>query len=227
MQDHEYEVLKVKAAICPSRDEWPSPDSSKISISGDRPTLGAPLYSFALHDCVDDARDRTLKTFGRMAAIEEDKNLSPTGKAEKKKEIAEAAIADHTKSKALEKARTSVANQVKRWDEKLAIPSGDSAMNAEIRKHISQLKPEARMAFINANAAEVGSAVITAPAFLSGLSHAELGVVRHLIETTRNPEIAKAKADTMQALADAEQGWRAAIRLISERGGLTASTNGQ
>src|SRR4026207_560744 len=110
----------------------------------------------ALHDCVDDARNRVLRTVGSRAAVDDDKTLSPVGKAEKKREIAEAAIADHAKSKSLDKARASVADQVKRWDEKLALPPGDPAINAEIRRHIAQLKPEARMPFVSAHITEVG-----------------------------------------------------------------------
>jgi hypothetical protein len=76
------------------------------------------------------------------------------------------------------------------------------------------------MAFISAHIAEVGSALMSgAPAFLSGLSAAELNVVKHLIEERANPKIAEAKAETTEALSDVEAGWRAAVRQISERGG--------
>jgi hypothetical protein len=45
------------------------------------------------------------------------------------------------------------------------------------------------MAFISAHIAEVGSALMSgAPAFLSGLSAAELNVVKHLIEERANPK---------------------------------------
>jgi hypothetical protein len=226
-QDYSFEVLKVKAAVCPAKDDWPSGDV-QISIAGDRPTIKGELHWSALHDCVDDARNRVLQAFGRMAAVDEDKTLSPVGKAEKKREIAEVAIADHAKSKSLDKARASVGTQIKRWDEKLALPPGDPAINAEIRRHIAALRPEARMPFVSAHIAEVGPALLSgAPAFLSGLTPAELGVARHLVEERANPEIAAAKEETTKALADAEQGWRAAVRQISARGGLPQSGNGQ
>jgi hypothetical protein len=76
------------------------------------------------------------------------------------------------------------------------------------------------MAFIDAHATEVAAAVLTAPPFLSGLTPAEIGVVRQRIEARVNPEIAKTKAETAKALAHAEQGWRAAIRQINDRAGL-------
>ena len=34
MQDHEFELLQVKASIAPQAETWPKPDFSKVSISG-------------------------------------------------------------------------------------------------------------------------------------------------------------------------------------------------
>jgi hypothetical protein len=73
------------------------------------------------------------------------------------------------------------------------------------------------LAFIDAHASEVAAAVLTASSFLSGLTPAELGIVKQRIEARANPELAKSKAETTRALADVEAGWRAAIRQISER----------
>ena len=67
-----------------------------------------------------------------MAAVDEDKTLSPVGKAEKKREIAEAAIANHGKSTSLQKARASVERQVAKWSEQLALPPVDPAIATEI-----------------------------------------------------------------------------------------------
>jgi hypothetical protein len=69
-------------------------------------------------------------------------------------------------------------------------------------------------------------AVIAAPSFLSGLTPAELGVVKQRIEARANPEIAEAKAETAKALRETESGWRAAIRQISNRGGLRKPNDG-
>jgi hypothetical protein len=224
MQDSEFMILQVKAAVCPAKDSWPSPDV-QISILGDRPTIKGELFWSALHDCVTDARTRVLKTFGSMAAIDEDRNLSPTGKIEKKREIATKAIAEFAKSKSLEKARASVEHQVAKWDEQLAPKAGDVAINAEIRAHLAALKPGDRMAFIEAHIADVAAAVLTAPSFLSGLTPAELGVVKQRIAARANPEVAAAKQATTKALSETEAGWRAAIRQISDRGGLGKAPN--
>ena len=51
---------------------------------------------------------------------------------------------------------------------------------------------------------------------LSEVSPCILGSMRQ----STNPEIAEAKAETAKALQETEAGWRAAIRQISDRGGL-------
>ena len=138
MQDSEFITLQVRAAIAPQKETWPSPNVD-VSIMGDRPTIKGELFWSALHDCVTDARTRVLKAFGAMAAINEDQKLSPTGKTEKKKEIATKAIAELEKSKSLDKARAAVEHQVERWNEQLGLTPkpvesvSDAMIQAEIR----------------------------------------------------------------------------------------------
>jgi hypothetical protein len=62
------------------------------------------------------------------------------------------------------------------------------------------------------------SAILTAPAFLSGLSGPELALVKHRVEQHLGPEIVNAKAATLKALEQAEAGWQTAMRKIAERG---------
>lgn len=231
MEDAQFEVLKVQASIAPKSADWPRPDFAEASIKGDRPTLGSadgPLQWNYLHDSVSDLRARTLKTLGKLAAVDEDKSLSPTGKLETKRAIAEAAIASFEKSGALQKARDSVESQVAKWNDQLGVTPkkptdvATAMMHAEIRSRVSAQKPGDRLAFISGHVEDCGAAILTAPPMLSGLSATELNIVRHTLEMRTNPEIAKAKQDTMQALAHAEQGFRNAVRTIRERAGLDA-----
>ena len=68
------------------------------------------------------------------------------------------------------------------------------------------------------------SAVLTAPAFLSGLSDVELGVIRQKVEKrVLSAEVAEAKATTEKALLAAEKGWARAVDVIAQRGGLQPS----
>jgi hypothetical protein len=80
------------------------------------------------------------------------------------------------------------------------------------------------MGFLQKHAADpvVASAILTAPSFLSGLNEAELALVKHKVEQHVAPEIAEAKAATLKAMKEAEQGWRKAIDKIAERAGLRA-----
>ena len=89
------------------------------------------------------------------------------------------------------------------------------------------MKPGERLAFIDSHATEVGAALLSgAPDFLSGLNQAELDVVKQRVAARTNPEISKAKSETLTALADAERGVRNARRSILECGGLPRDENG-
>ena len=97
---------------------------------------------------------------------------------------------------------------------------------AEICSHIASLKPGERLAFIDAHAIEVGAAVLTGPSFLSGLTPAEVDIVKQRVAARTNPEVAKAKNVALTALADTEKGWRSAATQIKECGGLKRDDNG-
>jgi hypothetical protein len=105
-------------------------------------------------------------------------------------------------------------------------PSWSLPARRQLGSHLAALKAGERLAFIDAHASEVAAAVLTAPSFLSGLSPAELGVVKQQLEARANPEIAKAKVETLKALAELERGWRSAIRQNGERGGLDRTSDG-
>jgi hypothetical protein len=78
---------------------------------------------------------------------------------------------------------------------------GDALIQAEIRSHLGALRPGDRMAFIDAHATEIAAAVLAAPSFLSGLTRAELDIVKQRNEARANPEIAKAMAENGKGAA--------------------------
>ena len=84
------------------------------------------------------------------------------------------------------------------------------------------------MGFLEKNATDpvVAAALLTAPPFLSGLSDAELALVKHKVEQHVSPEIAEARTATTKAIKDVEQGWQRAIDKIAERAGLTKASDG-
>jgi hypothetical protein len=66
----------------------------------------------------------------------------------------------------------------------------------------------------------VASALLTAPGFLSGLSEAEIGMVRSKVEKDAlSPEIVKARTEVENA-PEAKVGWGRAATMIAQRGGL-------
>ena len=228
LAEHDFISLKVTAAVCPNAEKWPKPNFASVSLLGDVPHVGeiGDVHWSMLHDCVDDARNRVLKCLGALSGIDSDKSLSQSGRAERKKEIAAKALAEIEKSTSLEKARASVEKQVAIWTEKLGISPkapesvGVAMMNCEIRSHLASLKAGDRVAFCNAHASEIGGAVLSAPGFLSGLTPAEMAVVRQRVAATTNPKVAEAMGDTLNALRDAERGFRNAAATIREAGGL-------
>jgi hypothetical protein len=103
----------------------------------------------------------------------------------------------------------------------------EATVHAQIRDWIAAMN-EGRMGFLEKNAVDsvVASAILTAPSFLSGLSDAELALVKHKVEQHVSPEIAEARAATLRAMKEAEQGWQKAIAKIGECGGLTKGPDG-
>jgi hypothetical protein len=231
MDDVAFELLKIKAAVCPQAESWPRPDI-RLEMGGDKPTLSGELWWDFLHTAVNDAREHVSKAFARIAVVDADKALSDVGKAEKKKKIVEAALVGLSKSKSLDRARTAIERQVAKWDRELGLapePSttiSDAMIAAETRAYLAALKPAERMAFIDNHVAEAGAAVLTAPPFLSGLTPAELAVVKRLIEARTNPEVAASKAAILKAMGQTEAGWRNAAAQIAERGGLEKGHDG-
>ena len=236
MENANFEVLKVHASICPQASGWPKPDWSRTHLGdpskGILPHVesGNPHWS-AIHECVDYAREHTLKTLGALQGIDADKKLSPAGKADAKLKFGTKALAALKQSEHLSKAQRAVSEQCARWDKEIGLqpkePSAaDAMMRAEVRAFLASMSKSAeRVAFINSNLALgdpdiLADAVLSAPPWLSGLSPAELAVVRQRVAATRNPEIAKARADTEEALAVVERGWRAASNQIREAAGI-------
>jgi len=66
----------------------------------------------------------------------------------------------------------------------------------------------------------VASALLTAPACVSGMSDIEISFLRKKVEQHIAPEIVEARDAALKALEQAEQGWQRAQAKIGERGGL-------
>jgi hypothetical protein len=213
MSDDEFTKLKIRAGICPESLNWPTGFS----------------HWDALHACAETARSAVAKVYAACDAVDKDANLSESGKAKRRAEIAEKAVADLQKSSVLENAKRAVQRQQEYWRTRVedAIPKPAdtvaSAMTAaEIRAHLAAMK-EGRLAFVlqHLDDSDVIAAILTGPSFLSGLTPTEIGVVKGKLEARVFPaEVLEAKANTEQALAGAERGWQRAGEIICQRGGL-------
>ena len=212
MDDDEFNELQLKMAIAPSQARWPT----------------GYTHWEKLHAVPDEARRRVAQALEKMNEVKADPNLSPAGKKTVRADIAKQAVADFQKSNTLEHARAAVARQQKLWAAKLGEivkPAEDIAtatVYAQIRDRVRDMDKD-RLAFLNEHAGDpvIASAILTAPAFLSGLSNTERAVVKRRIEKHFiSPEIADAKAATEKALAEAEHGWSRAMELIAQSAGL-------
>ena len=103
----------------------------------------------------------------------------------------------------------------------------EATVHVQIRDRLAAMK-DGRMGFLEKNATDpvVAAALLTAPPFLSGLSDAELALVKHKVEQHVSPETAEARDATLKAMKEAEQGWQRAIAKIGERAGLTKGADG-
>jgi hypothetical protein len=137
------------------------------------------------------------------------------------------------KATSLTRARDSVQQQQTRWEKELGLvpeqPTtlAESVQLSEIRAHVAGIKDN-RVGFITKHADDprVVAAVLGAPAFLSGLTDAEMGVVKSEIAKRVNPKLAASKDEALSALADVERGWRNASNQIRSRAGLEKVGNG-
>jgi len=130
----------------------------------------------------------------------------------------------------LDRARASVEAQMNKWAAKVgsllkpADNEAQAALHGEIRRHVAGIKDaRARMQFLEQRGSDiaVASALLEAPAFLSGLTESEIAFVRHKVEKEHLPaEIVEARARTTRALAELERAARAAPQLVLQHAGL-------
>jgi hypothetical protein len=214
--DKEFAELALKT-IAPWAESWPD-----------------DLLHFQLMKAaVMEDRETVRKALTAMVKADGDPNLSLKGKEEQRRKIEIEAIAKLDASSKRAKARESYDAVMAKWGNMVASilkPAKDhneAVMHAQIRDRLFNLKDQReRMLWLERNVGDpvAASALLTAPAFLSGLSDVELALVRSKVEALAlTPEIIEAKAATMKAWEQVEAGRRAAHHKINERAGLTNS----
>jgi hypothetical protein len=210
-----FRELELKASIAPGQSGWPATEH---------------LHWTRLNTAADEARSRLGEFLEVLDEIEADPRLSREGKQHDRRKAAVKALASLEGSKSLEAARASVASVMAKWEAKLSAvvkppkDHGEAVIAAQIRDRLSNMSDmKDRMAFLQRHGGDptVASAILLAPPFLSGLSDAELALVRSKIERVAlPPEVIEAKAAVAKALAEVERGWLLANDKIASRGGL-------
>jgi hypothetical protein len=214
MKDEEYVELKLANHIAPTQVRWPA-DST------------APHW-IMLHKAADTARATVKAAWTKLNEIEKSKDLTDQAKRKYRAEHAMAALAALAEDKALADAREAVERMMTRWAEKATAvikkpeELHEAVLHQEIRQCVRGLDERSKLGWLtkNAGAPLVFSALLGAPSFLSGLTEADVALVKSKAEAALDPKILEARESTGKALADVERGWRAARKLIAEKGNL-------
>lgn len=101
------------------------------------------------------------------------------------------------------------------------------AVHDAIRRHVAAINGS-KISWIEKHGGDVTvlSALLTAPAFLSGLTEIELATLKSKAESHLDPKVVEARTQTTKALKEVEAGWSNAIKKIVEKGGLTKNVSG-
>ena len=210
MDNSEFFSLKLKASICGWQSTWDPPETA--------------THWAAIHKCANEMRERVGKAVMAIEAVNADKSLSAEGKRSKKEKIAGQARDELATAASLGKARELAEQQLQRWASKLAAhvkPPADHAeavLHAQVREKVAGLR-EGRLAFLKQHAADpvISAALLSAPAFLSGLSETELTLLRGEVEKKwLSAEVIESKAKVGNALTDIDRSLRAAHAMIEK-----------
>jgi len=216
------------STICPRQGRWPRPDV-EFRTKGDAITAKG-LHWSRIHDAVDWLRDSATKALTDIAAIYADENLSPRGKADKKKRIAIKVKAIIEKSKAVAQAKETSAKQLAKWDRefeahlKQATTTHDAAVYSELWNRCYRMQGAERLAWLNKYATDptFASALLTAPAAVTGLKSEECHFLRERFEKVVDPDAAEERPLTLEALDDLDKGARNAINKVCQAASVKA-----
>jgi hypothetical protein len=216
MKDADFNALKLRTQLMPSRSRWPT----------------ETLHFQKMHRVADKVMCLVTETYEQLAEIDANPDLSPDGRKRQRAAIGAKALAEFQSAKELAFACEGVDRQLAVWQGmtgatiKPAANIAEASIHAQIRDRLHATKD--KMSFVEKYAGDpvVASAIMTAPLCLSGLSDAEVAMVRKKIESHVDPRIIEAREQTTKALKETEAGWQRAQQLIAERAGLRRNADG-
>lgn len=203
---------EIQLRIVPRHVRWPSPEIAK-SISWDN-LRGAVSALHGLAEVVE----------AQCTQAEKNTDLSSGGITRRREAVGRQALselADHWKP--AESAEKSVLADIKLIESKMtALPEPpstnvDIAMQQEIRSHIRGLKSPIDFVMKSISDPRTLAAVLTAPAYLSGLTETEHGVVKQRARAAFHPDLDQHQKWLASSLDDLKEGVAETQRLIMER----------
>jgi hypothetical protein len=194
--------------------------SARINLVGSKPIAGPAVLHW---DALKSVPERTRKILtdydAKLSAVEGDKTLSPLGKSEKLAALAKQANDELQKLTAEPESVTRrVGVLTKKMDEDLAKAKESTSefIRGEIRAHLRNNSGIKAALPLRDNPA-ILSAVMEAPAALSGMTEAEVAILKR--ESLRGPE-ADELADIERARGIGADAVREATSMVSTRSGL-------
>ena len=115
MDDKSFLEAGLKLSICPSESRWPRPNVH-LTRNGDRFIAHGLNWEF-VHQAVQWLREHATNTIAEVNAVNADKNLSTTGKRDKKRMLVRKAADAIQKSKVVAQAKDSTERQLSKWNE--------------------------------------------------------------------------------------------------------------
>jgi hypothetical protein len=213
---------------------WSSSEKNVgVLLKWPKNTDDSPSWWKALHDTVDGARVIMAMLDEVFEDIDRDPDLSPSGRAKRRAEQAASALKELDEYAPLVKAANLTEKRITRVREKVSLlpesptPTGvDIALATEIRAAVRAEKEPEKFAFGLRGDAKVMQAVLSAPAFLSGMTNE--GVER--LRAAALESLYPSERAEMEQLTSAEKIAREAVisarNRIAERAGLVKDAAG-
>jgi hypothetical protein len=203
--------LEIAARIVPTMLRWPPPEIAR-TITWDRLREPVDLLRIMMRT-VDDA----------CLQAEADGDLSPDGIARRRQKIGRQALSELENWSPLRAAERAVTENIEYLEKRMVdLPQpptavADVMLAQEIRQYIRSHKSPIDVALKSMSDPRMLSAILNAPAFLSGLSDTQMTLIRERARTALHPQQVQMQQELAKSLDDLRGGVEAAKRMVRER----------
>ncbi|WP_271532304.1 hypothetical protein [Bradyrhizobium sp. CCBAU 25338] len=210
---------EIAARIVPTMLRWPA---DAKTIAWDR-----------LRECVDALRGLVYTVNVQCSEAEQDGDLSPEGIIRRRTKIGQKALSELAEFEPLQLAAKAVAANLTALEDRMVeLPKPttnavDFMLEQEIRSYVADQNSPVEFVLKAMPDRRVLSAVLTAPAFLSGLSDNEWNLVRERARAALHPQQSEMQHWLNKALSEVREGAAAAKRMLLERCELREDSEGQ